>query len=461
MAVRTKPKRRGGRRLIVALLIIIVIVAGGLFYLNILAQAATNAVGVLTVFLPNVSVSHNGGAYAAAPTGSLIAPGDSVKTDEKGRAAIQLPDGSVTRLATNTEITLTTAHFSKDGSIHDVSWSEKVGRTLHNVHRLVAGASYKVSGQSAVASVRGTRFEVIVNQDGTMTVKLFDGRLDFGSSKNTVHLTAPPGQQATADAQGNVGPAGPILPDPNDPFGPEMAASDVASQGTTPGTEQDYIGQNIHDGEKQTFSYSFAGGGLVKGALGYAGSVMQLTVKSPDGTTTPAPPGKPPLVITLQNAPAGIYTFTITGVSGLGTNGEEPFLAVAASEPCSTADIDQNGAVRHAYTSQDLSNAIQLNGLSNLSLTIQGDSIAGAIVDGTGSYNQIAWTGTVVLFRHGDALEIIAVGATVFGLNIPAQSIVQTIGGAIGQDPSNINPGFKVDRLFTCHSVVVIDGRHA
>jgi FecR-like protein len=460
MAARTKSKSRGGRRLLVTLLIIIVIVAAGLFYLNILAQAATNAVGVLTVFLPNVSVSHNGGAYAAATTGSVIQPGDSVKTDEKGRAAIQLPDGSVTRLATNTEITLTAAHFSKDGSIHDVGWSEKVGRTLHNVQRLVAGASYKVSGQSAVASVRGTLFEVVVNPDGSMTVKLFNGTLDL-IGKNTVRLTAPPGQQAAVDAQGNVGPAGPILPDPNDPFGPEMAASDAVSPGTTPGTEQDYLGQNIHDGEKQTFSYSFAGGGLVKGALGYPGSVMQLTVKSPDGTTTPAPAGKPPLVIVIQNGPAGIYTFTITGVSGLGTNGEEPFLAVAASEPCSTADIDQNGAVRHAYTSQDLSNAIQLNGLSNLSLTIQGDSIAGAIVDGTGSYNQIAWTGTVVLFRHGDALEIIAVGATVFGLNIPAQSIVQQIGGAIGQDPSNINPGFKVDRLFTCHSVVIIDGRHA
>jgi hypothetical protein len=458
MAARSQPRRRGGRRLLVVLLILILIIGGGIFYLNILAQAATNAVGILTVFLPNVTVSHNGGAYAAATTGSLVQPGDSVKTDDKGRAAIQLPDGSVTRLATNTEITLTAAHFSKDGHIHDISWSEKVGRTLHNVQHLVAGASYKVSGQSAVASVRGTRFEVIVNPDGSMTVKLFDGTLDF-IGKNTVHLTAPPGEQATADAQGNVGPAGPILPDPNDPFGPEMAASDATNQGTTPGTEQDFIGANIHNGEQQAYTYSFAGGGLVKGALGYLGSAMQLRAKAPDGTTTIAG-GKSPIVIVIQNAPAGIYTFTVVGLSGLGTAGEEPFLSVAAKEACSTADIDQNGAVRHAYTSQDLSGAIQVNGLSNLNLTVQGDSIAGAIVDGTGSYNQIGWTGTVVLFRHGGALEIIAVGATVFGLNIPAQQIVQQIGSAIGQDPSNINPGFTVDRLFTCQSVVVIDGRH-
>jgi hypothetical protein len=455
-AARTQPRRRGGRRLLISLLIVIALVGGGLFYLNTLAQAATNAVGVLAVSLPNVSVAHNGGSYATAVTGTLIQPGDSVKTDAKGRAAIQLPDGTVTRLATNTEITLTSAHFGRDGNLKDASWNEKVGRTLHSVQRLVAGASYKVSGQSAVASVRGTRFEVIVNADGSMTVKLFDGQLDF-AGKNTVHLIA--GQQATADPQGNVGNPGPIQPDPNDPFGPEMAASDATSQGTTPGTEQDYIGAPIHDGEQQQYTYSFAGSGLVKGALGYAGSAMQLKAKSPDGQTFTGS-GKSPIVIVIPNAPAGIYTFTMIGVSGLGTGGEEPFLAVAALEPCGSADVDQNGAVRHAYTSKDLSASIQVSGLSNLSLNIEGDSLAGAIVGGSGTYNGIGWTGTVVLVMHGGVLQIIAVAASVFGFNIPAEQIVQQIGSAIGQDPSNINPGFKVDRLFTCSGVVVIDGRH-
>jgi hypothetical protein len=49
----------------------------------------------------------------------------------------------------------------------------------------------------------------------------------------------------------------------------------------------------------------------------------------------------------------------------------------------------------------------------------------------------------------------------VFGVNVPAQQIVQQVGTAIGQDPSNLNPGFTVDRLFACQSVVMIDGHHA
>jgi hypothetical protein len=37
--------------------------------------------------------------------------------------------------------------------------------------------------------------------------------------------------------------------------------------------------------------------------------------------------------------------------------------------------------------------------------------------------------------------------------------VAQQIASVIGQDPSNLNPGFIVDRLFTCNSVLMIDGR--
>lgn len=457
VAARTPPRRRGGLRLLIVLVIVLLIVGGTLYWLNSAAQAATNAVATLTVFQPSVSVARNGGAFLNSSTGTIVQTGDAVKTDTKGRGAIQLPDGTLMRLASDTQITLTAAHFSKSGNLKDVSITQKIGRTLTNVQHLVTGATFKVAGQSAVASVRGTKFEVLVKADGTMVVKLFDGVLDF-DGKNHVHLTA--GQQATADPQGNVGnPVGPPLPpDPTDPFGPQLAASDAISAGTTPGTEQDFVGQPIHNGETQAYTYSFAGGGLVKSALGYPGSAMSLKVMSPDGQSY-TNSGPSPIVVTVTNAPAGLYTITVIGVSGLGANGEEPFLSVAALEPCTTANIRQNGAVREGYTSQDLAGAIQVSGLSNLSLTILGSSLAGAIVTGKGTYNGVGWTGTVVLALHGGALEILAVGATVFNVSVPAQQIVQQIGSAIGQDPTNINPGFVVDRLFTCSGVLMIDGR--
>jgi hypothetical protein len=454
-AARTAPKRRGGYRIIIILLVVLLLAGAAFFWLSSAAQASINAAATLTVFQPSVSVSRAGGAFATSATGTVVRPGDSVKTDLKGRAAIQLPDGTLTRMAGGTEIALTTAHFAKTGNLHDASIVQKIGRTFTNVQHLVTGAVFKVGGQSAVASVRGTKFEVLVNPDGSMVVKLFDGQLDL-DGKNHVHLTAP--QQSTVDAQGNVGPAGPILPDPNDPFGPQQSASDASNQGTTPGTEQDFIGPPIHNGEQQSYSYSFAGNGIVKGALGYKGSLMALRIKTPDGQIF-TKSGPSPIVVVVPNAPAGIYTITVAGISGLGTAGEEPFVSVSASEPCVTTLIAQNKAVRHGYTAQDLASAINVAGLSNLSLNIIGESLAGAIITGTGTYNGVSWTGTVVLFMHGGVLEIVAVGATVFSVSVPAQQIVQQIGAAIAQDPTHINPGYVVDRLFTCNSVLMIDGR--
>jgi hypothetical protein len=457
VAARTPPRRRGGRRVLIVVVVLIAIVGGGIFWLNSSAQAAVNVSATLTVYQPTTSVAPSGGAYTPAATGAQVQAGDSVKTDTKGRASIQLPDATLTRLASDTEITLNAAHFTKSGNLHDAKITEKIGRTLASVQHLVSGATFQVAGQSAVASVRGTKFEVYITKDGTMLVKLFDGTLDF-DGKNHVHLTA--GQQATANPQGDIGPAGPIQPDATDPFGPALAASAAVSAGTTLGTEQDFIGAALHNGEQQQYTYSYAGGSLIKVSLGYPGSAMQLKFQAPDGQIYTGA-GASPIVVVVANAPAGIYSLFVIGVSGLGTIGEEPFLAVASVETCVSSDIDANGAVRRGYTAKDLAAAVQVSGLSHLSVTIAPNSPAGAIVKSTGTYNGVGWTGSVLLVPHGGLIEIVAVGGTVFGVNVPAQQIVQQIGSAIGQDPTNLNPGYAVDRLFACKSVVMIDGRHS
>jgi FecR protein len=458
VAARTPSRGRGGRRLLIVLVLVIALVGGGIFWLNTSAQAAVNVSATLTVYQPIASIEKGGGAFATATSGAQIQAGDSVKTDTKGRASLQLPDGTLTRLASDTEIKLDAAHFTKSGTLKDAKITEKIGRTLTSVQHLVSGATFQVAGQSAVASVRGTKFEVYIQADGTMTVKLFDGTLDF-TGKDGVRVQLKAGQQATANPQGVIGPVGPIQPDPNDPFGPALDASNAVAVGTTPGTEQDYVGAPVHNGEQQQYRYSYAGGSLVKASLGYPGSAMQLKVQAPDGQMF-AGSGKSPIVVSVTNAPAGIYILYVVGVSGLGAVGEEPFLAVAAVEPCVSSDIDQNGAVRRGYTATDLEAAVQVSGLSNLTVSIAQNSPAGAIVTGKGTYDGVGWTGSVLLVPHNGVVEIMAVGATVFGVNVPAQQIVQQIGSAIGQDPTNLNVGFIVDRLFACDSVVMMDGRH-
>lgn len=457
VAARKPPRRRSGRRFLIILVFLAVIVGAALFWVNQVAEAAVNASAVLTVYQPVTSVQPGTGTFAPATTGTLVHAGDSVQTDTKGRASIVLPDGSITRLAGDTQTRLDSAHFSKNGSLHDAHFFQQIGRTLNHVQHLVSGATFQVAGQSAVASVRGTLFEVLVNADGSMTVKLFDGTLEF-DGKNHVLMTS--GQQATADPQGNIGAPTAIPPDPNDPFLSQVGAAAAVATDTTPGTEQDYVGGPLHNGEVQKFAYTYAGGQLLKAVLGYSGGAMGLTVLAPDGSQTTGS-GKSPVVVVVKSAPAGIYTIEVTGTSGLGTTGFEPFVAVASVETCISSDVDLDGAVHRGYSSHDLETSVQVAGLSNLNLTVVGtNSISGGIITGSGTYNGVGWGGTIVLVTHGGVLMVVAVDASVFGLHIPATQILQQFGAAAGQDPSNINPGFVVDRLFTCNSVLVIDGHH-
>ena len=460
VAARTPPKRRrGGRRVMIVLFIVALLIAGGVVWLNVAAQAQVNASGTLTVYQPVVSTAHNGGEYAPAKTGAIVLAGDSIQTDAKGRAAIALPDGTLTRLASTTTITLSSAHFTKGGNLHDVTFSEDVGRTFTNVQHLVSGATFEVKGKSATASVRGTKFEIYITADGTMTVKVFAGTVTLHNSTGSVTINA--GQQATAKPDGTISQPITIIPDPNDPFGPAILASDAVAAGTTPGTEQDFIGAPLHNGEQQQYTYSYAGGSLVKASLGYPGSAMKLTVRAPDGQQY-VQSGKLP-TLEIDNAPPGIYKILVDGVSGLGANGEEPFVAVASVESCASADTEQNGAVHRGYTAQDLINAVQqsgqVSGLSNLKLSLAENSVGGAIITASGNYNGVGFSGSVVLVAHNGVFDIMPTGGSVFGMNVPAQQVVQQIAAAIGQDPSNVSPGFVVDRLFTCNSVMMVDGR--
>jgi hypothetical protein len=442
--------------LIAVLVVVVLVIAGLLIALNVAASASVNLQATVIVYQPATSISHDGGTtFAPTTTGTLARSGDSIKTDTKGRASIQLPDGSVTRLAGSTQVTLDSAHFAGNGSLHDTKITEQVGRTLTSVQHLVSGASFQVAGKSAVASVRGTKFEVYIKPDGTMIVKLFDGVLDL-TGKNSVHLVAP--QQATADASGNVGPAGPIVPDPGDPFGPEVDVLNAVNADTTPGTEQEFVGAPLHNGEQQSYTYSYAGGALVKASLGYPGSSMTLKIQAPDGHVY-TQSGPSPITLPIANAPGGIYTIIAVGVSGLGTAGEEPFLAVASVEPCVTSDVEQLHAIRRGFTAHDLESTISVSGLSNLHVSFGPDSPAGAIVSGSGTYDAVGWSGTVVLVTHGGLIAIFAVEAKVFGLKVPPQQILQQIGNLTGEDPSNIDVGFTIDRLFTCNGVLMIDGR--
>ena len=117
--------------------------------------------------------------------------------------------------------------------------------------------------------------------------------------------------------------------------------------------------------------------------------------------------------------------------------------------------------MHRGYTARDLITAVeqsQTSGVSNLSLTISENTIAGAIISAKGTYNGFSWSGSAVLAALNGSFAILPTGGTIFGMNVPARQVVEQIAAVIGQDPSDIKPGFFVDRLFTCSSVLMVDG---
>ncbi len=372
MAARTPvaPKRRGrgGLRILIALVVVVVLVVAGIVTLGVLASADTTVGAVLTTFVPDTSVAHSGGGFSSAASGTFVQPGDAVK-----------------------------------------------GRTLNSVQKLVGGATFQVVGNTTTASVRGTLFEVLVNGDGTVVIKLFIGGLDVDGKGGHVHLTE--GQQVTVDANGTIGQPGPITPDPNDPFSQEVAAMLQVETQTTPGTEQDFTGGLLHNGQVQSFNYAFAappsGGSDFKAALAYPGSLMELRITDPVNhvyTRT----GPSPIVITIPDPPGGIFKLEVIGISG-----------------------------------------------SDVKINIVGDTTGGAIINGSATYNGIGLAGTLLLYAHGGNIGVIPLAASAFGISIPPMQAGQQIASALGQDPSNISLGFHVERLFTCQNVLMIEGRTA
>jgi len=107
----TPKRRRGGRRIVVALVILVLIVVGIVVWLNVAAQAQVNASGTLTVYQAAASVSHNATDFASALTGSVVQPGDSVKTDTKARsrASPATPRSRSTRRISRRAATCTTS----------------------------------------------------------------------------------------------------------------------------------------------------------------------------------------------------------------------------------------------------------------------------------------------------------------------------------------------------------------
>ncbi len=117
---------------------------------------------ILEIFSPPVFVLEPGASdFSQGSQGQKIPVSTIVKTSDGGRAQIVFPNGTVTRIGENSEITL--SDFSN--SPFQTRISVEKGRIWSRIVKLLGGASFETQSGSVVASIRGTSYghELLAN----------------------------------------------------------------------------------------------------------------------------------------------------------------------------------------------------------------------------------------------------------------------------------------------------------
>ena len=132
------------------------------------------------------------GGFNVAAEGQTLREGDVIRTGPDGRAEIEYFDGSITRLDFNTTFTIVALTEESEAGSTVIEADQASGGTFSRVVELTGSQSrFETSTPTAVASVRGTDYFMLINEDGTQIVGVIEGLVDVGGTVgDDVGLTA-------------------------------------------------------------------------------------------------------------------------------------------------------------------------------------------------------------------------------------------------------------------------------
>lgn len=117
--------------------------------------------------------------WNALKTGSRLAPEDEVRTQEKSRIEIKLPDGSILRFDQRTTFKLKKAFFSPQDGSRDVRVAMAAGKTWANVRKVFGSKkTFEVASANAVAGVRDTIWRMNVALDQSTLIRVYEGTVE-------------------------------------------------------------------------------------------------------------------------------------------------------------------------------------------------------------------------------------------------------------------------------------------
>jgi len=237
--------------------------------LPMLAQGSSSsqAAGTITALVPQTT---RNGSVATAK--EAVNWNDVLRTEGAGRARVQLRDGSILSLGSNSELKI----VQHDPATQQTEIELNYGRVRSRVVQLTKpGSKFQIKTPTAVAGVVGTDY-VVVYTNGHMQVIVFSGQVVILGANGAILATVGPGQMV------DIGPNGEIT-------GPQQ---------TPPGVQED----NINETNPGNGDTGGGGGGeshilrtvLIVLGVAAAGAIIYATTGSPGPTEfTPTPTPTP------------------------------------------------------------------------------------------------------------------------------------------------------------------------
>ena len=177
---------------------------GGALVLSYFAAGspASAQSALLDALSSRVTLAHPGGLADEIPVERIIRSGDTVATDESGRALVTYPDGSTALLEEKSSLTIEFVQTSAGDYV--VRMQQTLGRVWYAVTRAVAlGSRYEVRSSGMASVIRaGSDSYVTVSPNGETTVVTISGTVDTTAGGAEVAVTA--GSSATVRGPGET-----------------------------------------------------------------------------------------------------------------------------------------------------------------------------------------------------------------------------------------------------------------
>lgn len=167
-----------GRRWLWTCLFALVWLAGGAWIGSTkVLEAATTQAGVAATDNKVEKKPKTAQSWAPCETGDILGAGDRIRTGPGSAATLLLADKSVMRMSQNTEILLVTLDSGENDSLIR-RFQLSAGRVWSDVTPgAPTGSVFEVHGPNAVASVKGTAFEVGA-EDADTEITVWEGQVE-------------------------------------------------------------------------------------------------------------------------------------------------------------------------------------------------------------------------------------------------------------------------------------------